>query len=49
MTDESWRPLGVDDDDQIAAYDALHDGIPDWMKAPFWAWIRDSITEHRSF
>ena len=49
MGDETWRPLGVDEDDQIATYDALHDGIPVWMHAAFWAWIRDAITEHRRF
>lgn len=49
MTDETWRPLGVDDDDQIAAYDALHDGIPGWMDAALWAWVRDSVTEIRHY
>ncbi|MGJ0121013.1 hypothetical protein ACQ7HM_17565 [Williamsia sp. MIQD14] len=49
MTDESWRPLGVDDENQIAAYDALHDGLPGWMQAAFWAWIRVCITQHRRY
>jgi hypothetical protein len=44
MSDDTWRPLGVDDQDEIAAYDALHDGIPSWMTSAFWAWIRDSLT-----
>jgi len=49
MADSTWRPLGVDDDDQVAEYDALHDGVPKWMNAPFWAWIRDSLTEYRRY
>lgn len=44
MTDESWRPLGVESDDEIADYDALHDGVPEWLVAPYWAWVRGSLT-----
>lgn len=44
MDEEVWRPLGVDSEEEIAEYDALHDGVPDWMSAPFWAWVRESIT-----
>lgn len=52
MTDETqaaWRPLGVDDADEIAEYDALHDGLPGWIYAAFWAWVRESLTEYRRF
>lgn len=44
MSGETWRPLGVDTEDQIAAYDALHDGVPTWMEAAFWAWVHAGIT-----
>lgn len=47
MDQETWRPLGVDEDDEIAEYDALHVGIPTWMEAAFWAWIRSEITRSR--
>ncbi|MEU7633800.1 hypothetical protein AB0C34_28120 [Nocardia sp. NPDC049220] len=47
--EETWRPLGVDDDDQIAEYDALHDGVSAWMAAAFWAWIRQALTETRRY
>lgn len=43
MTDEAWRPLGVDDEDQIAEYDALHDGVPPWMDDAYWVWVRRAI------
>lgn len=46
MTDETWRPLGTDDAEEIAAYDALHDGIPAWLNAPLWDWIRDQVTTY---
>lgn len=49
MTDSTWRPLGVEEDEQIAEYDALHDGVPMWMVAAFWAWVRASITEVRRY
>lgn len=49
MTDETWRPLGVDNEQQIAEYDALHDGIPKWMSAALWAWVRDSMTVMRHY
>lgn len=45
---DTWRPLGVNTEDEIAAYDALHDGIPSWLRSPFWTWVRDSITRSRS-
>lgn len=44
VTEETWRPLGVDDEDQIAEYDALHDGVPNWMTTPFWLWVRQRLT-----
>lgn len=48
MSDETWRPLGVDTDDDIAEYDALHDGVPPWMRAAYWAWVRSAITDRRN-
>ncbi|MBM4470292.1 hypothetical protein GS502_13540 [Rhodococcus hoagii] len=47
--DEAWRPLGVDTDEQIAEYDALHGGVPKWMYAALWAWIRAELTEYRRY
>ncbi|MFB9803954.1 hypothetical protein, partial [Streptomonospora salina] len=44
MSEETWRPLGVDTEEQIAAYDALHDGVPPWMHASFWAWVAEAIS-----
>lgn len=39
-----WRPLGVDSEDEIAEYDALHDGVPLWMDTTFWAWVTQAVT-----
>lgn len=44
MTDDVWRPLGVDSDDQVAEYDALHEGIPAWMDTAYWEWVRVALT-----
>jgi hypothetical protein len=44
VTNQSWRPLGVDTDEQAAGYDALHDGLPKWMATPYWAWVRTALT-----
>lgn len=49
MSDESWRPLGIESEDEVAEYDALHDGVPEWLDASYWAWVRDSLTIYRSF
>ncbi|UOY03627.1 hypothetical protein [Blastococcus sp. PRF04-17] len=50
MTEEqTWRPLGVDTDEEIAEYDALHDGVPGWMANAMWAWVRQGITVRRSY
>lgn len=49
MSEESWRPLGVDTDDEVADYDALHEGVPAWLAAPFWAWVFDAVTLHRPY
>lgn len=49
MDEETWRPLGVNTDKQIAEYDALHDGVPEWMSSAFWAWVRDALTVYRHY
>jgi hypothetical protein len=49
MDDEMWRPLGVDTGPDVAKYDALHDGIPPWMSAGYWAWVLERITVHRRY
>lgn len=43
MVDATWRPLGVDTEEEIAAYDALHDGVRDWMSDAYWDWVLHSI------
>ncbi|WP_415853238.1 hypothetical protein [Sinomonas sp. G460-2] len=35
---EPWRPFGVEDD-EVDAYDALVDGVPEWMHSSFWSWV----------
>lgn len=42
VTDEHWRPLGFDGE-QAATYDALHDGVPEWMAESFWSWMRRQL------
>jgi len=42
MTEEVWRPLGFEGDD-AATYDALHDGVPNWMAESFWVWMREQF------
>lgn len=44
MTEPTWRPLGLDAEDEVANYDALHDGIPAWMDVGLWEWIREHLT-----
>ena len=43
-SETSWRPLGIDSDEEIAEYDALHDGVPEWMYSALWEWVRSEIT-----
>src|SRR4051812_23077986 len=49
VSEETWRPLGLESEDEIADYDALHDGVPPWLWEPLWAWIRDALTMYRSY
>jgi hypothetical protein len=49
MTEETWRPLGIETEEEIAQYDALHDGVPYWMRSAFWEWVKSSITRFRRF
>lgn len=49
MIEEAWRPLGIDTEEEIAEYDALHDGVPKWMVSPFWAWVRNALTVRRRY
>ncbi|MEU1395006.1 hypothetical protein ABZ403_02885 [Micromonospora zamorensis] len=49
MIEEAWRPLGIDTEEQIAEYDALHDGVPKWMASSFWVWVRDALTVRRRY
>lgn len=47
MTQDAWRPLGVDSDQEIAEYDALHDGVPAWIDAAYWGWVVKALTVRR--
>ncbi|MCO4273053.1 hypothetical protein NG701_01155 [Pseudarthrobacter sp. HLT3-5] len=38
---DNWRPLGFESD--TTTYDALHDGVPDWMAESFWDWMRTQL------
>lgn len=49
MSEEPWRPLGVDEEDEVAEYDALHDGVPIWMSSAYWAWVKDAISTKASY
>lgn len=49
VSEDTWHPLGIDSEDDIAAYDALHDGVPNWLRSAFWAWVRDALTEFCSY
>ena len=49
MTEETWRPLGVDTEEEAAEYDALHDGLPNWMWDAYWRWVQDTRKIHRRY
>lgn len=49
VTGDPWRPLGVDTEGQVAEYDALYEGVPQWMQEPFWAWLLAAITVNRRY
>lgn len=42
-----WRPLGIETEEEIASYDALHEGVPAWIHTSYWRWVRQSITTRR--
>jgi hypothetical protein len=48
VTEDQWRPLDIDSEEEVAEYDALHDGVPEWMSAAFWAWVREAISHRRT-
>lgn len=48
MADQTWRPLGVDTEEEVAEYDALHEGIPSWMETAFWDWVQDQVTYRKN-
>lgn len=41
--DTSWRPFGIEKEEEVAEYDALHDDVPDWMRTGLWAWIKEAV------
>lgn len=40
---ETWRPLGIEGK-TVEAYDALYDGVPEWMSESFWGWVQERFT-----
>lgn len=43
MADAVWRPLSVQTEEQVAEYDALHEGVPEWIDRQFWNWVRSAL------
>lgn len=46
----AWRPLSRRDDPQAATeYDALHEGVPEWLSVPVAQWIFDVFSSMDTF
>ena len=45
MADAVWRPLSVQTEEQVAEYDALHEGVPEWIDRQFWNWVCSALEE----
>lgn len=45
MTNRTWRPLSAISESSKRQYDALHDGIPEWLEDGFWDWVVGSFFE----
>ena len=43
MADTVWRPLSVQTKEQVAEYDALHEGVPKWIDRQFWNWVCSAL------
>ena len=43
MADAVWRPLSVQTEERVAEYDALHEGVPEWIDRQFWNWVRSAL------
>jgi hypothetical protein len=43
MTSGDWRPFGHNDESEHL-YDALHDGVPPWMRQAHFAWQKETLT-----
>lgn len=41
MNSGDWRPFGQDDDEHL--YDALHDGVPPWMRKAHFTWQKEIL------
>jgi hypothetical protein len=40
-----WRPLSAREaPGGVAAYDALHPGVPEWLRPSLWEWIKYEVT-----
>lgn len=44
VEEEDWRPLGYDEGDAAAGYDALHEGIPEWLYPSLLEWFQYAIS-----
>ncbi|MFC5998168.1 hypothetical protein ACFP6A_05435 [Quadrisphaera sp. GCM10027208] len=44
VEEDDWRPLGYDEGDAAAGYDALHEGIPQWLRRSLLEWFRYAIS-----
>ena len=43
MADAVWRPLSVQTEERVAEYDALHEGVPEWIDRQFWNWVYSAL------
>lgn len=43
VEEEDWRPLGYGEGDAAAGYDALHEGIPKWMRSSVSDWLDNAL------
>lgn len=44
MNSDTWRPFGMNDTEPSPLYDALHDGVPPWMRKAHTLWQSELLT-----
>jgi hypothetical protein len=49
-TTTTWRPLSVREAGatSIEQYDALHDGVPEWLSEPLAEWVRHALNDRQA-